>query len=246
MSRILKFFCYSMLFVALNLCGSSALDYVFFYVFKKPCKYKCSCCKKLVFDDNASYSFCYRRIGSYDLMCEECKMKDYNKQIRELVLQFFPNFDFKNLNSIDIHGVWKFFGLFPFGRSVWEECDFRNIRKQIKKLVLQFFPNFSFENPNLRDIRSLSSFLDVFPIERRLGGEQCDVCYKQIDLLSLNSYEVCICGAPVHTECTENSKHFLRCTKKEDNYVNGMARRMKFISWYRSGYVLVSSDDDKI
>ena len=235
MSKILKSFCCSVLFVALNLCGASAVDYVFFYVYKP---YMCGCCGKKVSStvdnwENANYYLCYRKIGSYDLMCEECKIDDHDQQIKELVLECFPKFKFEKPKPINSNGLLSLVKLFPVGCFSCEKNDFNN--QQIKESVLQFFPDFNFDKPNLGDIKKLLGFFAFFPIDRFLC-EKCDCCHKPIDLLSPLSYDICMCGAPVHVKCMEKSKHFLVCKTKDDN---GEARRMKFISWYTNGCKLI-------
>ncbi len=149
MFKILKSFCCLTLFVTLNLCGASA-DYMFFYD-SKP--YKCDCCKKQAPNvaDNwkntknsdlvsmippsevPDYYPCYRKIGSYNLMCEKCKMEDHSKQIKELVLKFCPKFNFNKPYKEDVNYLLnnsKFLSQFPIDRSLGEEgnricrCDF--------------------------------------------------------------------------------------------------------------------------
>ena len=151
MSKILKSLCCSMLFAALSLCGASAADYMYFYD-SKP--YKCNCCGKqassmtdnwkntknsnlvsIMPSEMPDYYPCYRKIGSYRLMCEQCKMKDHNEQIRGLVLKFCHKFNFNKPFKEDVDYLLnnsKFLSQFPIDRPLGEEggrfvnCDFCN------------------------------------------------------------------------------------------------------------------------
>lgn len=214
MFKILKSFCCSVLFVALNLCGSSAIDYMFFHS-SEP--YECDFCKKQApnvadsWNDTKNLSLisimpskmpdfypCYRKIGSCSLMCEKCKMEDHNKQIKELVLEFCPKFNFNKPYAEDVSYLLsnsKFLSRFPMDRTFGEEGD-------------RFC--------------------------------ECDFCKKDIDLFFSNSYDICKCGAPIHERCMFRSKHFSKCKleSREDNTF--VKQKLKFQSWVKDGCKAVS------
>ena len=130
MYKVLKSFCCLLLFSILNLCGVSAVDYLSFNNYEP---FKCSKCGKqvkgslellddarkndefisffwnILSDNGVTFPNIYKAFVRSDdrktLVCSDCVRKDIFKQIKSLVEEFCPEFDFQSPRQQDVENL---------------------------------------------------------------------------------------------------------------------------------------------
>lgn len=241
MSKILKSFCCSILFVALSLCGSSAVDYLSFNNHRT---FECSKCRKQV---SSSLDMVKQQGGAFDIFFNGVNF--YNSLSSGADL---PSINLPNLYLATVRSDNKNFLMCP-------DCASEDLGEQIKLSVKEFYPGFNFSNPNQRDIDNLlqnNDFIQKIPMEYRYnvkgfedGKCNCCICPEgsekgKIDVFGTNDYFVCVnCGNLFHTECAEDwiKKNFncprCKCTSLFKNCKESFdnAKKLTFRLWVRNG-----------
>ena len=194
MYKVLKSFCCSILFVALNLCGSSAVDYLSFNNFKP---FKCAKCSRYV-------------QGSLDVV-NDMKQKNEN---------FNRSFNILDGLGFSMPDVYMAYVRSDDRNTLMcDDCGCKDMDKQIKSLVKYFCPGFNFQSPRQQDVENLihnDSFIQKVPREYNYNvkGFQngkciCSICLEdqeenKIDVFKTGSYYSCFnCGNLFHEECAE-------------------------------------------
>ncbi len=194
MSKVLKSFCCLTLLVTLNLCGTSATDYLMFNNFKP---FECSKCKK-------------RGQGSIDAINDI-------RQSNELVNYHLDVLDSLGFSMPNIY--WAVVRFDDKKALMCSDCGCKDKNEQIKALVKEFCPGFNFSAPCQRDVENLiqnDSFIQRIPRQYVYNMKNfedgkciCAICLgdreeEKIDVFKRESYYVCInCGGLFHKECEE-------------------------------------------
>ena len=236
MPKVLRSFCCLLLFLTLNLCDASSVDYLVFNNFKS---FECSKCKKEV-------------RGSLDVIND---VKQSNEFIDNALSTLgrvgfsIPNVYMAVVRSDDKNAL------------ICSECGYKDMDEQIKSLVGEFCPGFDFSNPRQRDVENLihnDSFIQKIPREYRYnrynvkGFEdgKCICCLKdreedKIDVFKTESCYVCIaCGSLFHKVCAERWGQENSCCPNCRNKIGIIpcsyksvyeGRKLTFRIWVKNG-----------